>query len=181
MAPVLSAALFGLAFGALSAGPLTDRFGRRAVLTSSVLVCLASAFSGGLAQLFCETPEHEADHGKTHEGRRLAGLPLVVTSQPPVAADPGRRPLDNPTLRKHHEAVLVATAHNLGRPCADPGHSGFHLAALIHMCDRIARSALEALDGNLAPPRPVSATGQHVPQADPAFPYYPNERLHAFL
>ena len=55
LAPVLSAALFGLAFGALSAGPLADRFGRRAVLIGSVLVfgvaCLASAFSGGLTQL----------------------------------------------------------------------------------------------------------------------------------
>jgi MFS transporter, AAHS family, 4-hydroxybenzoate transporter len=55
LAPVLSAALFGLAFGALSAGPLADRFGRKAVLVVSVLVfgtaCLASAFSGGLTQL----------------------------------------------------------------------------------------------------------------------------------
>ena len=55
LAPVLSAALFGLAFGALSAGPLADRFGRRAVLISSVLVfgvsCLASARSGGLTEL----------------------------------------------------------------------------------------------------------------------------------
>src|SRR3954469_5941515 len=55
LAPVLSAALFGLAFGALSAGPLADRFGRKAVLVASVLIfgvaCLASAFSGGLTQL----------------------------------------------------------------------------------------------------------------------------------
>jgi MFS transporter, AAHS family, 4-hydroxybenzoate transporter len=55
LAPVLSAALFGLAFGALSAGPLADRFGRKAVLVGSVLVigaaCLASAFAGGLNQL----------------------------------------------------------------------------------------------------------------------------------
>ncbi len=55
LAPVLSAALFGLAFGALSAGPLADRFGRKAVLVGSVLLfgvaCLASAFSGGLNQL----------------------------------------------------------------------------------------------------------------------------------
>src|SRR4051794_13516379 len=35
LAPVLSAALFGLAFGALSAGPLADRFGRKAVLVAS--------------------------------------------------------------------------------------------------------------------------------------------------
>jgi AAHS family 4-hydroxybenzoate transporter-like MFS transporter len=55
LAPVLSAALFGLAFGALSAGPLADRFGRKAVLVVSVLAfgaaCLASALSGDLTQL----------------------------------------------------------------------------------------------------------------------------------
>lgn len=38
LAPVLSAALFGLAAGALSAGPLADRFGRKRVLVVSVLV-----------------------------------------------------------------------------------------------------------------------------------------------
>src|SRR6266852_5301256 len=55
LGPVLSAALFGLAFGALSAGPLGDRLGRKAVLIGSVLIfgvaCLASAFSGSLTQL----------------------------------------------------------------------------------------------------------------------------------
>jgi MFS transporter, AAHS family, 4-hydroxybenzoate transporter len=55
LAPVLSAALFGLAAGALSAGPLADRFGRKAVLVGSVLLmgvaCLASAFAGDLNQL----------------------------------------------------------------------------------------------------------------------------------
>ena len=47
LAPVLSAALFGLAAGALSAGPLADRLGRKRVLVGSVavfaLACLASA------------------------------------------------------------------------------------------------------------------------------------------
>ena len=55
LAPVLSAALFGLAFGALSSGPLADRLGRKTVLVGSVLVfglaCLASAFSADLTQL----------------------------------------------------------------------------------------------------------------------------------
>jgi sugar phosphate permease len=55
LAPVLSAALFGLAFGALSAGPLADGFGRRTVLIGAALVfglaCLASASSGNLSQL----------------------------------------------------------------------------------------------------------------------------------
>jgi AAHS family 4-hydroxybenzoate transporter-like MFS transporter len=55
LAPVLSAALFGLVAGALAAGPLADRFGRKAILVSSVFVlgaaCLTSAFSGNLTQL----------------------------------------------------------------------------------------------------------------------------------
>src|ERR687885_198963 len=55
LAPVLSAALFGLAFGALAAGPLADRVGRKAVLAGSVLLmgvaCLLSASSGTLNQL----------------------------------------------------------------------------------------------------------------------------------
>ncbi len=55
LAPVLSAALFGLAAGALCSGPLADRFGRKAMLVGSVLVisiaCLFSAFSGSLDQL----------------------------------------------------------------------------------------------------------------------------------
>ncbi len=55
LAPVLSAALFGLAAGALSAGPLADRLGRRLVLNVSVLVfalaCLASSFSADLNTL----------------------------------------------------------------------------------------------------------------------------------
>ena len=55
LGPVLSAALFGLAAGALTSGPLADRIGRKAVLVSSVLVfglaCLGSSFSGSLTQL----------------------------------------------------------------------------------------------------------------------------------
>src|SRR6202158_3709932 len=50
LAPVLSAALFGLAFGALLSGPLSDRLGRRILLITSVVIfgvaCLASSFSG---------------------------------------------------------------------------------------------------------------------------------------
>jgi MFS transporter, AAHS family, 4-hydroxybenzoate transporter len=55
LAPVLTAALFGLAFGALLSGPLSDRFGRRALLISSVAIfgvaCLASAYSPSLTHL----------------------------------------------------------------------------------------------------------------------------------
>jgi AAHS family 4-hydroxybenzoate transporter-like MFS transporter len=55
LAPVLSAALFGLAAGALCSGPIADKLGRKTVLVASVLLfavaCLASAFSETLVQL----------------------------------------------------------------------------------------------------------------------------------
>src|SRR5947199_9197352 len=55
LAPVLSAALFGLAAGALCAGPLADRFGRKRVLVVSVLLfgvaSLLSAHSQTLEHL----------------------------------------------------------------------------------------------------------------------------------
>jgi MFS transporter, AAHS family, 4-hydroxybenzoate transporter len=55
LGPVLSAALFGLAAGALSSGPIADRLGRKIVLAVSVLVfgaaCLGSSFAANLQQL----------------------------------------------------------------------------------------------------------------------------------
>jgi len=55
LAPVLSAALFGLAAGAMAAGPLSDRVGRKLVLALSVLLfgaaCAWSAFAGGVTEL----------------------------------------------------------------------------------------------------------------------------------
>lgn len=55
LAPVLSAALFGLAIGAMTSGPLADKFGRKIVLTASVLLfsgfCVASAYAADLTQM----------------------------------------------------------------------------------------------------------------------------------
>jgi len=55
LVPVLSAALFGLACGALVSGPLSDRLGRRTMLTGAVLLfgiaCLGSSFSASIGQL----------------------------------------------------------------------------------------------------------------------------------
>ena len=55
LGPVLSAALFGLAAGALSSGPLADWLGRKKLLVTSVMLfgvaCLGSAFSQTLEQL----------------------------------------------------------------------------------------------------------------------------------
>jgi AAHS family 4-hydroxybenzoate transporter-like MFS transporter len=55
LGPVLSAAFFGLATGALLAGPLADRFGRKRVLVGSTLLlgiaCLGSSFADSLDNL----------------------------------------------------------------------------------------------------------------------------------
>jgi MFS transporter, AAHS family, 4-hydroxybenzoate transporter len=55
LAPVLSAALLGLAAGALITGPLADRLGRKRVIVAAVglfgLASLAAAFVTGLGQL----------------------------------------------------------------------------------------------------------------------------------
>ncbi|ALK96825.1 4-hydroxybenzoate transporter [Massilia sp. WF1] len=55
LAPLLSAALFGLAAGGLVAGPCADRFGRRKVLVTAVALfgaaCTWSAFAADLTQL----------------------------------------------------------------------------------------------------------------------------------
>ena len=55
LAPVLSAALFGLAAGALASGPLADWLGRKKLLVSAVAVfgaaCLGSSFARSLDEL----------------------------------------------------------------------------------------------------------------------------------
>ncbi|RZT11402.1 MFS transporter, AAHS family, 4-hydroxybenzoate transporter [Duganella sp. CF402] len=55
LAPVLSAALFGLAAGALTSGPLADRYGRRIVLMVAIFIfgsaCAASALASSLQAL----------------------------------------------------------------------------------------------------------------------------------
>ena len=55
LAPVMSAALFGLAFGAVAFGPLADKVGRKLMLVVSVFIfsafSVASAFAQNLTQL----------------------------------------------------------------------------------------------------------------------------------
>lgn len=53
--PVMSAALFGLAFGAVAFGPLADKIGRKAMLIASVFIfsvfSIAAAFATSLTEL----------------------------------------------------------------------------------------------------------------------------------
>jgi MFS transporter, AAHS family, 4-hydroxybenzoate transporter len=55
LGPVMSCGLLGLAFGALCAGPLADRFGRKTVMTCAVLFfgvwSLGSAFASNVGEL----------------------------------------------------------------------------------------------------------------------------------
>jgi AAHS family 4-hydroxybenzoate transporter-like MFS transporter len=55
LGPVMSGGLLGLAFGALCAGPLADRFGRKTVMTGAVLFfgvwSLGSAFASNISEL----------------------------------------------------------------------------------------------------------------------------------
>ncbi|MFM0557419.1 MFS transporter [Paraburkholderia sediminicola] len=55
LAPVMSAALFGLAIGALTAGPMADRYGRKTVIVVSVLTfglsSLLAARAGSLSMM----------------------------------------------------------------------------------------------------------------------------------
>lgn len=55
LVPVLNAALFGLAIGAMTSGPLADKFGRKLVLTTSVLLfssfCIASSYANNLTEM----------------------------------------------------------------------------------------------------------------------------------
>ncbi|MDN0085661.1 MFS transporter [Crenobacter sp. SG2305] len=55
LAPVLSSALFGLAFGAMAAGPSADRFGRKNVLIVSTIIFAVfsglTAYATGVASL----------------------------------------------------------------------------------------------------------------------------------
>lgn len=55
LGPVMSGGLLGLAFGALGAGPLADRFGRKTVMTIAVLFfgvwSLGSAFASNVTEL----------------------------------------------------------------------------------------------------------------------------------
>lgn len=56
LGPVMSSALIGMVFGALGSGPLADRFGRKLVLVTAVLLfgffSLLSAFSSSVEQLW---------------------------------------------------------------------------------------------------------------------------------
>ena len=74
-------------------------------------------------------------------------MPLEVACQSAVVADPSKRPLHDPALGQHHEAMPIAAAHDLDPPAASAGHGGRHLRALV------SGVTDNALDEREQPPR----------------------------
>ena len=74
-------------------------------------------------------------------------MTFVIASKATTAADPGQRPLNNPSLREDDKPVPVAAAHDLEFPGASSGADGLHLAALV------ARIRDDALEKGKAPAR----------------------------
>ena len=67
-------------------------------------------------------------------------MPLEVTRQPAMMADPANRALDDPPLGQHDEAMLVATSNDLHVPWPGPLHGCGHLRSLV---TRIADDPLD--------------------------------------
>ena len=55
-------------------------------------------------------------------------MPLEVAGQTAVVADPAQRPFDDPALRQHDEAVLVAAADDLDPASSSVTMSDFRAA-----------------------------------------------------
>ena len=84
LAAVLSAALFGLAAGALSAGVLADRWGRKRVLLGSVLGSVLGSLLGSLLWLGAVARRGESGLGAGQRARRTDRAAV------PHRARPGR-------------------------------------------------------------------------------------------
>ncbi|HCW97387.1 MAG TPA: aromatic acid/H+ symport family MFS transporter, partial [Pantoea sp.] len=112
MGPILGAAMFGVAIGALIAGPLSDRFGRKKIILFSVL--MFSVFS--LVCAFATTPVQMALM------RFVAGLGLgaVMPNCVTLLAE------YMPERRKGVMITLMFSGFNIGS-----GLGGFIAAALL--------------------------------------------------
>ena len=58
-------------------------------------------------------------------------MPLEVTREPAMVADPANRALDDPALGQHDEAMLVTAADDLHLPWPGSCHGCGHLRPLI--------------------------------------------------
>ena len=97
-----------------------------------------------------QSPEHDADHGKTNEGCGGSGIALEVTRQASVMADPGKRAFNDPALGQDDEAMSFAAFDDLQLPSAGLGNRSGGLRSLIA---GIGEDALN--EGKQAPGAPI--------------------------
>ena len=75
--------------------------------------------------------EHEADHGKANEGGDRSRVALEIAGQASIAADPGERPLDDPSFWQDDEAMEIGALDDLDLPASGSGHGFGHFRPLI--------------------------------------------------
>jgi hypothetical protein len=71
-----------------------------------------------------QAAQHNADHGKAHEGSDSAGVTLEVACQAAIAADPSQGPLNDPTFGQDDEFVQFVALDDFDDPASCVG-SGF--------------------------------------------------------
>ena len=79
----------------------------------------------------CQSPEHDADHGKADESSDGSGITLEVARQTAVAADPGEGTFNDPSLRQNDKAMRVTAFDDLQGPGARVGDVRGDLRPLI--------------------------------------------------
>ena len=96
----------------------------------------------------CKAPEHDADHGEADECGNCCGIALKVAGQTAVATDPGKRPLDNPSLGQNFEAAGIRSLHDLQFPCSCAPDDERHLLTGIAT---ISKNALDEWEQSSRP------------------------------
>ena len=93
--------------------------------------------------------EHDADHGETDEGCDRSRVALEIAGEASISADPGERPLDDPSFWQDDEAVEIGALNDLEFPASRSGDSLRHFRPLVSGVGE------DPLDEGKAPPRPA--------------------------
>ncbi len=78
-----------------------------------------------------QAAQHDAYHGEAKEGGGCPGIALEVACQASVAAGPGERSLDDPSLGQDDELVCLAAFDDLDDPVAAAGGGFCHARSLV--------------------------------------------------
>jgi|SRR5450631_4418373 len=100
--------------------------------------------------------EHDADHGETDEGCDRSRVALEIAGEAPVSADPGERPLDDPSFWQDDEAVEIGAFNDLDLPASRSGDRLRHFRPLVSGVGE------DPLDEGKAPPRPAQQVARCV-------------------